>query len=131
MMGECDGGEELAVTDRDRKPYEQPTLQRAGQPDRLAEIKAQLARLETEPNNITRTGMLIDLGRDAVPWLIGEVERLRARLRELEWEGGLDGAGVCPVCHEYDSHGHAPDCWLAAALGRTSVPERREGPAPG
>jgi hypothetical protein len=54
-----------------------------------------------------------------------EIERLRGLLARLEWEG--DSPPSCPVCgHEPDDPfatpvvgTHAPDCWLAAELGRT------------
>jgi hypothetical protein len=96
------------------------------QQDRLADIKAQLAKLETEPYTITRTHLLIDLGRDAAPWLVGEVEcsrqgveDLRGRLRELEWAGGIFcDQSCCPACGvAWSENGeHAEDCWLAAEL---------------
>lgn len=60
---------------------------------------------------------------------IAEVERLRGRLRELEWAGwvflGGDTDPGCPVCHAYagfedhPNRGHEPDCWLAAELRST------------
>jgi hypothetical protein len=50
---------------------------------------------------------------------------LRALLREVEWAGCCwDEIGracdltwpFCPVCHEQQPSGHAPDCKLKAAL---------------
>jgi hypothetical protein len=102
-------------------------------PDRLAAIEAHLTDHQ-------------DIHEDDGWWLLGEVDRLRdeiaiamrladeeategrrlhALLARLEWEGGLDGAGICPVCLQYDSQGHNPGCWLAAELH----PEREAAPA--
>lgn len=61
-----------------------------------------------------------------------EIERLRAALasaerregeavtllRELEWALKGKLGGYCPVCEFHKDHGHAPDCRLAAALGK-------------
>ena len=65
-----------------------------GQPDRLAEIKARLAKLKTESSSVTRIGMLIELGKDAIPWLVAEAERLR-KLVPAEWE-----SATCRICGE-------------------------------
>jgi hypothetical protein len=57
-----------------------------------------------------------------------EVERLRGRLRELEWAGTHCDrdreTAACPVCDVvadspvFGQQPHLPDCWLAAELGR-------------
>jgi hypothetical protein len=39
-------------------------------------------------------------------------------LRELEWALKGKLGGYCPVCEFHKDHGHAPDCRLAAALGK-------------
>lgn len=53
--------------------------------------------------------------RSDVPALCDELERHRALLRDIEWEGP---SGRCPSCPggRYDG-GHAHDCALAALLG--------------
>ena len=50
-------------------------------------------------------------------------------LRGIEWTGALwelqsdgcvrtsDDATACPVCEQTMEEGHAPDCWLDAAIG--------------
>jgi hypothetical protein len=48
--------------------------------------------------------------------LAREVERLRAVLREVEWDNPVHGARYCPSCVEPVQRGHAPACRLAAAL---------------
>lgn len=45
--------------------------------------------------------------------MIAEIERLRRVLEQVEWE---QSPANCPICDGYKSHGHAPDCELAAAL---------------
>src|SRR5690606_12936570 len=45
--------------------------------------------------------------------LLDEIERLRRVLEQVEWE---QSPANCPICDGYKSHGHAPDCELAAAL---------------
>jgi hypothetical protein len=72
-----------------------------------------------------------------VPWLVGQVERVRDLLGRLEWVPD-DGIPVCPICGEQQtgtlywdgpptaaggggmvaSAGHADGCELARALGR-------------
>jgi hypothetical protein len=48
---------------------------------------------------------------------LGEVERLRGRLRELEWSCEYRRESACPVCKAYDDgRGHTSTCWLAAEL---------------
>ena len=50
------------------------------------------------------------------PW--AEVERLRAALKELEWD---KHDATCPVCDARQPQAiadHKPDCWLAAELGK-------------
>ena len=95
--------------------------------DRLADIKARWFTDEMHHPN-----WWADHASRDIPTLVGEVERLdyltlvaardierlRGLLARLEWEGGLDGAGVCPACHNYDTGGHDPDCWLANELPR-------------
>ena len=51
-----------------------------------------------------------------------EVDRLRALLGHLEWEGTdyESGAMACPACAWHKKDGHAPDCWLAAELRPTA-----------
>ena len=54
-------------------------------PDRpgldLAAIRAKHEQATAEPNSITRLQLLRDLGRDAIPLLLAEVERLREAAR--------------------------------------------------
>lgn len=57
--------------------------------------------------------------RTDVPLLTAEVRKLRAALESVEWEGGDNEEALCPACQELKGDGHAPDCALAAALGRT------------
>ena len=53
---------------------------------------------------------LTDTPSDTVP-----VER--ARLREIEWESeDLCQRAACPACFNARMDGHAPGCWLAAAI---------------
>jgi hypothetical protein len=66
-----------------------------------------------------------------VPELLAKVERLKGRLKELEWAGAYldDDVGrwpACPACGtENPPYGavypttphHAPGCWLAAEIG--------------
>ena len=63
---------------------------------------------------------------DHVPWLVDEIRRLRteggeavALLRSVEWDCDLgeNGRG-CGFCQENAGDHHAPDCKLAAFLGR-------------
>ena len=107
--------------------------------DRLAEIKEDLAPEELDWLEQHYKGI-----KDQVLWLVGEVERLREegaslrlgfqrrnlelfeeierlrdRLREIEWSG--DGTPpefmpVCPACRGHRGHGHRRDCWLATAI---------------
>jgi hypothetical protein len=46
------------------------------------------------------------------------------RLREIEWLESHNGdePKSCPACLRYQSFGHLPDCWLAAALREETVP---------
>jgi hypothetical protein len=77
---------------------------------------------------------------DAASIAVGEVERLRGLLRDLEWAGGVDSmdpgsGGSCPACHRYDTFGHMDDCWLAAELAnqpaiRPASPDPPEGEQP-
>lgn len=53
----------------------------------------------------------------------GELDALRALLREVEWNAHGYKVGACPMCHRYPAPfapagegGHAPDCRLDAAL---------------
>ena len=56
------------------------------------------------------TDAITDTLSDTVP-----VER--ARLREIEWESeDLCQRAACPACFNARMDGHAPDCWLAAAI---------------
>lgn len=43
-------------------------------------------------------------------------------LKVIEWSGGHDRGGYCMWCGEFESHGHADDCRLAALLGEHDVP---------
>lgn len=90
-------------------------------PDRLADDavavwKGRLEAARSEANNITRTGRYIDLGRDGVPALIAEVDRLRDLLTRLEWAvvDPLHGR-CCPACDGVQPD-HDPGCELAAML---------------
>ena len=55
-----------------------------------------------------------------IDWLISEVERLRGRLRELEWSSSdrIDSE-ACPVCQYSQVVGHLEDCWLAAEIAKS------------
>lgn len=59
------------------------------------------------------------VGED-LDWLISRAEvaiHLRSLLERLEWAGGSGCEyAACPDCDSLPSHGHAPDCELAAAL---------------
>src|SRR5690606_33591669 len=57
---------------------------------------------------------MIELEHSTVLALLDEIERLRRVLEQVEWE---QSPANCPICDGYKSHGHAPDCELAAALG--------------
>ncbi len=70
---------------------------------------------EDNPDAIKRCRELLDRAEAA------EVERLRGRLRELEWttdgsSGPPDFIPICPACRGYKGHGHRKDCWLAAEI---------------
>jgi hypothetical protein len=75
----------------------------------LAEAKETVKRLAAEADRIYKPG--------GDP----EVERLRGRLRELEWAGvhswNYEESG-CPVCGSEEPGPHKPGCELAAELGR-------------
>ncbi len=87
-------------------------------PDRLADfnqlpiIKDLWRRYEVDPQG-TDWEQSDLLWR--VPWLVAEIERLRGRLRDLEWVGGPNTPGLCPVCLR-PGGGHDLDCWLAAEI---------------
>ena len=53
---------------------------------------------------------------------VRELEQVNAELVEVldgvEWNCGLDVAPECSWCKSPQSHGHAPDCRLAAALAK-------------
>jgi hypothetical protein len=51
-----------------------------------------------------------------------DVEHLRGLLRRLEWACACDDGepAFCPACSVYRGRRHERDCWLAAALGRTT-----------
>lgn len=43
--------------------------------------------------------------------------RLKTALRMVEWGGpDTDGRGPCPACSRFPGQGHAPECFLDAAL---------------
>jgi hypothetical protein len=102
-------------------------------PDRLAEILRDRAAHDPAEG-------LDWLDPADFDWLVGEVERLRGLLKEMEWAGNCgaydDYAACCPDCGGYEQEypvpdmsgkvhpaGHRPRCELAAALaGRRSVP---------
>lgn len=93
--------------------------------DRLAEIRAR----HGEPV----AGDLTTLPRSDLDWLVGEVDRLRGLLRDLQWAGTFAcerypgcGAPACPVCGvlaDDPALGQQPhkDCWLAAELGQATT----------
>jgi hypothetical protein len=76
--------------------------------DQLAEAKETVKRLAAEADRIYKPG--------GEP----EVERLRGRLRELEWAGRTivyrEPESACPVCDGAEIDGHREGCWLAAEL---------------
>lgn len=62
------------------------------------------------------------IAHEAVPALLAEREEVLALLREVEWSATIDqnagGEHACPECFCGEPEGHAPDCRLAAFLGR-------------
>lgn len=87
-----------------------------------AEEIAELSRFAAEmlePTSRSEENMLGGL----LVRLLDEVERSRALLKRIEWSASDNtGASLCPECDGDrgwgDSGGHAPDCKLAALLGR-------------
>jgi hypothetical protein len=58
---------------------------------------------------------LTEIRQRRFAYLEADVERLRSRLKALEWAGG-DEKALCPVCQLMEIDGHRQDCWLAAEL---------------
>ena len=89
--------------------------------DPLAAVKA---RWFTD--DLHRAEYWADLAGRDVPWLVGEVERLRdllARLEHIDFGRGMEG---CPVCFRRTLNPHTKTCWLAEEL----APERKEDAPP-
>jgi hypothetical protein len=104
--------------------------------DRLAEIKAWLANSRA-PKSYPSTGptrnVLFDEWTDwligqaeQVDWLVSQLNQLRAHVATLEWAAVPEPTGTtvrcCPVCGAiadglHRGGSHAPDCWLAEAIG--------------
>lgn len=57
----------------------------------------------------------VSAARTALPELIEELEKARAMLKRLEWEGGFYDP-VCPLCKQ---RVHKPGCELAALIGES------------
>ena len=50
-------------------------------------------------------------------WLLGQVEELRAVLKEIEWVRSWDDdESHCPYCRGWRSYGHYTSCIVRAAL---------------
>lgn len=84
--------------------------------ERLAEIK-QLLRQHAVLPDLRRDQLMVGAAAD---WLVSEIERLKGRLKELEWAGATRmPTPVCVVCLaplDVDPRApeqHGPGCWLA------------------
>jgi hypothetical protein len=109
----------------------------------IARIAPALAEDGTPTTNHDADAAFIAHAPEDIDWLVTEVDRLRedrtklsvyagnveAKLAELrthlasiEW-AAADAAGtpaqaICPACEVLAPGPHAPDCWLAEAIGR-------------
>jgi hypothetical protein len=52
--------------------------------------------------------------------LIAHVREVRAALTRVEWYEAW--GSMCPICERCEVDGHAPDCEMAAALGKSKSP---------
>ena len=87
-------------------------------PDRLAEIRARIQAANEVSAQRLPSYVAAQIWLD-LAWLISEVERMRGRLKELEWAGHDGAARACPACDQWLRDGHAPDCWLAIEIRST------------
>lgn len=82
-----------------------------------AEEIAELRRMDREAESSRAAASEFEHAAwDAIPRLLDEVERSRALLKSLEWNGASTYLRQCPVCLAYIGKGHAPGCELAALL---------------
>ena len=91
----------------------------------LARIRAVVIDGETfyEPNQ-PMDRQHVQLWRDEVASLLGDLEETRAALQRTQWvydsfcPGGSVPMGmICPVCANHRPEGHKPDCVVGNALG--------------
>ena len=84
--------------------------------DKLAAIRERLNNGQPITLEDSRFLLLsVDRWQSMVRERIQQVERLKDRLRELQWANRSDdGKGYCPVCDKAQDaiDGHTPTCWL-------------------
>lgn len=80
--------------------------------DTTRELRDKLLITSVHSESSDELSEALDLAREEIDRLDGEVRKRAVLLRKHEWDAGLTGESnpICPECHNYANEGHTIDC---------------------